>query len=81
MGTFTVARDGSAREAVADFFLSLRKGRTVDSNTVISRASTDAAPKTVRNVLGMLVAEGALRRTATGYAVRSARALNTILGA
>lgn len=80
MGTVTTARSGSTRESVVNYFLDLGKGVFVDTNTVIEEANAYAAPKTVTNVLGTLVAEGALRRTSRGYAVRSIRALNTIIG-
>lgn len=71
----TKARYGSTRDDVVNFFLTTDKV-AYDSADVAD--AIGANTKTTRNVLCMLVADEALRKTKTGYKARSARTLRTI---
>ena len=80
MKTFTAARPGSTRAAIVNYFLDLGKGNPATLSDVTWNVSIRTADATVRRVLSSLVAEGALRRSASGFFTsRSTRALNKIV--
>lgn len=69
----------TTRQAVASYFLKAKSATFGDvvNSTQVSLVGTTS--KTVRNVLGMLVAEGLLKKTSDGYAARNKRKLSSVL--
>jgi len=71
----------TTKQAIASYFLSTTSDNVSYAQVLSNRAvsSLGTTPKTVRNVLGILVSSGAIRRTANGYAARNKRILNSFV--
>ena len=68
----------TTKQAVAGFFLG---NSSVASSAIVASkvaGSTGTTLKTVRNVLSILVAAGALKRAENGYAARNKRKLASV---